>query len=71
MKNLGIVILVIGILLTVFTTFNIVTKEKIADVGPLQITQDKNHHLGWSPIIGIGVIIAGAAVYLAGNRKRN
>jgi len=71
MKNLGIVILVIGVLLTVFTTFNIVTKEKIVDVGPLEITQDKNNHLGWSPIIGIGVIIAGAVVIFASSRKRN
>lgn len=71
MKNLGIVILVIGVLLTVFTTFNIVTEEKIADVGPLEITQDKNHQLGWSPLIGVGVIIAGAVVIFSASRKRN
>lgn len=69
MRKLGIVILVIGILLTVFTGFKFITKEKVLDVGELQITRDKKHSFAWSPLIGIAVMVVGGGILLFGEKK--
>ncbi len=71
MKTAGLVILVIGLLITLFTGFNYVTKEKVVDVGNLEITKDKNHSMAWSPLLGIAVMIVGAGVYLYGTKKQD
>jgi len=62
MKTTGIVIIIIGILLTIFTAFSFFTKEKVVDIGKLEITRDKPHNINWSPLIGIAVIGAGGII---------
>jgi hypothetical protein len=53
MKKAGLIILVIGLLLTAYTGFNFITKEKVVDIGKVEITRDKDHDVTWSPIVGI------------------
>ena len=69
MKQAGIIILVVGLLITVFAGFNFVTKKKVVDIGKLEITKDENHVLDWSPLVGIAVIIIGGGVYFYGVKK--
>lgn len=69
MKNLGIVILVIGLIITIITGFNYVTKEKVVDIGALEISRDKNHSVAWSPIAGVVVMIIGGGILLFGVKK--
>jgi hypothetical protein len=69
MKNLGIVLIVIGLIMMVWTGFNYVTRERVVDVGPIQIDADKNHPVQWSPIIGGVVLAAGIVVMVANKRK--
>jgi len=69
MKKTGIVILIIGLLLTIFTTFNYFTREKVVDLGKVEITANKRHHLTWSPLIGVGVMVAGGVVLLMASKK--
>ena len=70
MKTVGIIILVVGLLITVFTGFNFVTKKKVVDVGTLEITQNKNHRLAWSPLIGVAVMVVGGAVLFYGAKRK-
>ena len=69
MKNAGIIIFAIGVLLTVYTSFNLVTKEKVVDIGKVEISADKNNYFVWSPIVGIAVMVAGGALFLVGTKK--
>jgi hypothetical protein len=69
MKKAGIVIFVIGLLATLFTGFNYVTREKVVDIGELEIVADKNHTLAWKPALGVGVMLVGSVVYLFGAKK--
>ncbi len=69
MKKTGIIILAIGLLITIFTGFNFVTKKKVVDLGELQITRDKNHSFEWSPIVGVAVLAVGLGIYLYGSEK--
>ena len=69
MKKIGFVILAIGILITVFTGFKFVTREKVIDVGEIQISRNKKHSLAWSPLIGVAVMVVGGGMILFGEKK--
>jgi hypothetical protein len=62
MKKAGIVIIVIGALLTIFTTVTYFSREKVVDLGELEISANKRHNLTWSPLIGIAVMAVGAVM---------
>lgn len=59
MKSIGKIVFAAGILVTVFAGFRFITKEKVVDIGSLEITQNKSHLLNWSPMLGIGLMIVG------------
>lgn len=69
MKKIGLILLVLGVLLSVYSGFNFITKEKVVDIGDIQITADKNHTVVWSPILGIALIVIGGGVLLFGSKK--
>lgn len=69
MKKIGLVIFVIGVLITAVTGFSYVTREKVVDIGSLEITANKRHNMAWSPIIGLVVMAVGGVVYLVGDKK--
>jgi hypothetical protein len=70
MKAFGIIALVLGIIMTVFTGFNIVTKKKVVDFGPVEINKEEKTPVYWSPITG-GILIAiGAIILVADSRRR-
>ena len=62
MKIAGIVILILGILLTVFTAVQFFTREKVADLGLIEITKQNPHNISWSPILGIAVMVIGGLI---------
>ncbi len=68
-KNLGIVLVVIGVIMMIYTGFNYVTKEKVVDLGPLQISKNENHPVQWSPIIG-GILLVGGILIIATDKKK-
>ena len=69
MKATGIVLIILGIGLTFFTAFKFFTREKVVDIGKLEITRDKPHSVSWSPLIGVAVIAIGAVVLWQGSKK--
>lgn len=70
MKKTGIIILIIGLLATVFTGFSFVTREKVVDLGELEIKANKNHALAWEPVLGLAIMITGGVIYALGSKKR-
>lgn len=69
MKALGTILIVVGIAMMVFTGFNIITKKKVVDVGPIEINKEEKTPVYWSPIVG-GVLIIGGVIALLADRKR-
>lgn len=61
-KTIGIALIVIGIVMTVYTGFNYVTTEKVVDIGPIEINAEKNHPVQWTPIIGVLIIVGGIII---------
>ena len=69
MKTIGIILLAIGLLMTVITGFTFVTKEKVVDVGPLEVNKQERHPIYWSPITGL-VLAGGGVVLLVLSRRK-
>jgi hypothetical protein len=69
MKTVGIIILVVGLLMTIYTGISYITKEKVVDLGPVEITRDKEHTVNWQPYIGMGVMVIGGGILIFGKKK--
>lgn len=70
MKKASIIIIFIGLALTIFTAVTYFTKEKVVDIGNLEITTSKSHHLNWSPLIGLAVMGLGGVVFWLSSKKQ-
>jgi uncharacterized membrane protein YidH (DUF202 family) len=68
-KTIGIVMIVLGIIMLMYTSFNYVTTEKVVDIGPIQINKEVNHPIKWSPIIGIIIAVGGIVLIVVGTKK--
>jgi hypothetical protein len=69
MKTLGVIILVGGLLLTIFTAGKFFTTEKVVDLGKVEISKQKPHYVSWSPLVGIIIMGIGGAVLWQASRK--
>lgn len=69
MKNLGIILIIIGAIMTTVTGFNVVTKKKVVDIGALEINKEEKTPIYWSPITGGIILLAGVVLLVAGRKK--
>jgi hypothetical protein len=69
MKTFGIILIVLGILALGYQGIRYTTREKLVDIGPLNITATEKKTIPIPPIVGGAAVIAGIAMLLA-DRKR-
>jgi len=69
MKITGILVMIVGLGLTVFTAFSYFTREKVFEVGSVEITRNQPHYLNWSPFIGLSVMVIGIFIVLLARKK--
>ncbi|MDD4993250.1 MAG: hypothetical protein PHR83_13570 [Paludibacter sp.] len=69
MKIIGIAIVIIGLGMTLFTAITYFTREKVADLGVLEITSNHPHNISWSPFVGMAIMVVGAFLILQGKKK--
>lgn len=53
----------------VWTGFSFTKKETLVEVGPVEISADKEENVNWSPYVGGGLLAAGIIILLVGRRK--
>ncbi len=68
-KTIGIIIMVVGLLMTLYTGFNYVTRQNVMDMGDVHLSMDRNHTTNWTPFLGIGVIVIGGVIFLSGRKR--
>lgn len=68
-KIIGIILIVLGVLMLLYNSFNFTTTEKVVDIGPIEINKEVNHPIAWSPIIGIVLAVGGVVLLVVGNKK--
>jgi len=69
-RTLGIVLIVVGIAMLIWTGFSYTKKEKIVDAGPIQISADKEKSVNWPPYAGGIILIAGVIVFATSRNKK-
>lgn len=69
MRNIGIFLIIIGLILTLVTGFKFFTKEKVVDLGKVEVSADKPHNVVWSPYVGIGIMVVGGIIFIASRRR--
>lgn len=68
-KGIGIILVIIGVVMLIWTGFSFTKKEKVVDIGPVEITADKKEQVNWPPYVGGVVLVAGFVIMLS-SRKR-
>jgi hypothetical protein len=67
---IGVILLVIGILMLIYTGFSYTKREKVVDAGPLHVSADKQKTVNWPPYVG-GILTLGGIVLLATGGRRD
>ena len=70
MKKLGIALIIIGIVITIFTGITFKKEETVAEIGDIEITREKEQDINWPQWAGVAVMAAGVVVLIAGRKKR-
>jgi len=70
MRTLGIILIVLGAIMTIFTGFNLVTKEEVAEIGPVEINKEEKTPIYWSPVTGAILLVAGVVIMATTRRAR-
>lgn len=68
-KVIGIVLVIIGIVMIAFNSFNFKTTEKVVDLGAIQISKEKDNPIAWSPILGVVLLIGGIVVIVSSKKE--
>lgn len=69
-KSLGILLIVIGLIMLVWSGFTYTKKEKIIDAGAIEITTNKQETVNWPPYVGAIAMVVGVVVYVAARRRQ-
>jgi len=65
----GIILIVVGIIAFAYQGITYTTREKVVDIGPIQMTAEKTKTLPLSPIAGGIAIVGGIVILIMGNRN--
>ena len=70
MRIAGILLLVIGLGLTLFTGFTYFTREKVVDFGGIEITKNEPHHINVPLVFSIAAMGVGGFLLIGSYKKK-
>jgi len=65
----GIILIVIGIVAFAYQGITYTTREKVVDIGPIQMTAEKTKTLPLPPLVGGIALVGGIVLLVMGNRR--
>ena len=65
----GIILIVIGIVALAYQGIIYTTREKVVDIGPIQMTAEKTKTLPLPPIVGGVALVGGIVLLVLGSKK--
>lgn len=69
MKTLGIILVVLGLIMLFVPGIDFITREKVIDAGPIQVSAEKENRVAWPTYAGGIVTVAGLGLIFLGRRK--
>ncbi|OHB33629.1 MAG: DUF3185 domain-containing protein [Desulfuromonadaceae bacterium GWC2_58_13] len=68
--SFGIVLIVVAVIAFAYQGISYTTREKVVDLGPLQMTTEKTRTLPLPPIVGAVALVGGIVLLVMGSKKR-
>jgi hypothetical protein len=69
MRLIAILLIVLGVLALGYQGFTYVSREKVVDAGPVQVTADRERTVWIPPVVGGAAVIAGAVMLGMSGRR--
>ena len=66
---IGIILIVVAVAAFGYQGISYTSREKVIDLGPLQMTAEKTNTIPLSPIVGAVALIGGLVLLVGGSRK--
>jgi len=70
MKRAGIILIVLGALALAYQGIRYTTREKLIDLGSIEVTASERKNIPLPPIVGGIAIVAGIALVLVDRKKK-
>ena len=69
MRVLGIILIIAGVLMLIFSNVSFTKEEKLIDVGPVEINKKEKQTIAWPNYAGAIAIIGGIALVALDKRR--
>jgi len=69
MKALGVVLIVLGLVGLAYGGIRWTEKDKVVDIGPVEVTRTEHKSIPLPPIAGALSLVAGVVLMVAGGRR--
>jgi hypothetical protein len=66
---IAIILITLGIAAFAYQGITYTTREKVVDLGPIQVTAEKSKTIPLPPIVGAVALVGGIVLLVVGNRK--
>jgi drug/metabolite transporter (DMT)-like permease len=64
-RTIGILLIVIGLIGVVWGGITYTTRDKVADIGPIHVSDEKHHSIPLPPIAGAIALIGGVVLLVS------
>lgn len=66
---IGLILIVIGVISLLYEGITYTTREKVIDVGPIQMTAERTKTIPLTPVVGVVALASGIVLVLIGSKK--
>ncbi len=65
----AVILIALGVVAFAYQGITYTTSEKVVDIGPLQVTEEKTKTFPLPPIVGAIALVGGIVLLVVGNKK--
>ena len=69
MSVIGIALIVLGVVALAYQGISYTTREKVADIGPVEVTKDTTNTIPLPPLLGGFALVGGVVLVVVGAKK--
>jgi hypothetical protein len=69
-KLIGMLLIVLGIVALALGGIRYIDRDKVVDIGPLEVTTEERKTIPLSPLVGLGALAGGIVLVVAGARSK-
>lgn len=69
MRAIGIVLIIAGILMLIFSNISFTKEKKLVDIGPLEVNRKEKQTFAWPNYAGILAVVGGIALIVLDKKR--